>query len=149
MLTVPLASVRSSQLLMNYLLTFKESRKKVLCEPVMSGDVWTPAGPQQTGTFTLSRPRDFISALHRGSSRESSCCSAADSSTSVHLLTVQSPSRTQQDRYNSRRDLQPQSDHQGGTASAGDSRFRGHSEGPHRVNGQICADTEETVGGAR
>lgn len=121
---------------MSYFLTAKECRKKVPCESLMSSEVCTPVGQQQTGTFTLSRPRDFISALNRGSSRGSSCCSAGDSRTSVQSARVQSPGRTQQECYNSRGDLQ-------------DSRFRGHREGLHRGNGQIYADSEETVGGAR
>lgn len=134
---------------MNYFLTVKESRKRLPCESLMSSEVWTPVGQPQTGTFTLSRPRDFISALNGGSSRESSCCSAGDSGTSEQSPRVQSPSRTQQECYNSRSDLQAQLEHQSAPASAVVSRFRGHSEGFHRGNGQIYADTEEMVGGAR
>ncbi|XP_029699648.1 uncharacterized protein [Takifugu rubripes] len=127
----------------------KESRKRVPCESLMSSEVWTPVGQQQTGTFTLSRPRDFISALNRGSSRESSCCSTGDSRTSAQSPRVQSPSRTQRECCHSKSDLQTQLELQSAPASAVDSRFRGHSEGLHRGNGQIYADTEETAGGAR
>lgn len=50
-----------------------DSRTWFPCEALMSGQgsVPVPVGQQQqTGVFTLSRPRDFISALNRGSSRE-------------------------------------------------------------------------------
>lgn len=125
----------SSQLLTSYFLTVKESRKKVPCESLMSSEVWTPVGQQQTGAFTLSRPRDFISALKRGSSRDSICCFAGDSRTSAPSPRVQSPSRTEQECYDSKSDLQTQLEHQSGPASALDPRVRGHGEGLHGEGG--------------
>lgn len=136
--TVPLGPVWSSHLLINSSLTVKESRTRVPCGSLLSSEVWTPVAQQQTGTFTLSRPRDFISALNRGPSRESSCCSAGDS-----------PSRTQRECYHSKSDLQPRLEPQSAPPSALDPRSRGHNEGLHRGNGQIFADTEEAAGGAR
>lgn len=115
------------------------------CESLLSGNVLTPVSQLQMGVFTLSRPRDFISALNRRSNRESSCSSAEGSHTLLHSLTVQSPSQTQQECYNFRNDLQPQSEHQSVTNSS----FREHSESLYSRNGEIYADIEEMVGGPR
>lgn len=114
------------------------------CESLLSGNVLTPVSQLQMDVFTLSRPRDFISALNRRSSRESSCSSAEGSHTLLHSLTVQSPSQTRQECCNSRNDLQPQSEHQSVPTSAVNS-----SESLYRQNGEIYADIEEMVGGAR
>lgn len=118
-------------------------------ESLLSGNVLTPVSQLQMGVFTLSRPRDFISALNRRSSRESSCSSAEGSHTLLHSLTVQSPSQTRQECYNSRNDLQPQSEHQSVPTSAVNSTFREHSESLYRQNGEIYADIEEMLVGAR
>lgn len=91
----------------------------VLAPAPAPAPVPVPVGQQQTGVFTLSRPRDFIWALNGESS-----CRAAE---------VRPPAGTRQDR----------SERQGAT-----SRFRGR-QARLDLNGETHTDPEETGGGAR
>lgn len=87
--------------------------------------------------FTLSRPRDFISALNRSSSRGS-----AEAEAPSRSLRAQSPSPTRRDR--------PASTAQSATAEPGDlvtSRSR-HGE-PRGGTREVLADAGETGRGAR
>lgn len=79
-----------------------------------------PGGQQQTGVFTLSRPRDFISAMNGGSGR------------------VGPPTGTRPDC----------SELQGAAASAATSGFRGRHASLD-VSGQVLAVPWEVGGGAR
>ncbi|XP_027136068.1 mucin-12 isoform X2 [Larimichthys crocea] len=71
------------------------------CEPLLFGHVLvkeTPACHHQTNGFTLSRPRDFISALTKEKDSNSGCISAENSQTSS---TSGENASTQASSYNS------------------------------------------------
>ncbi|KAM8769181.1 uncharacterized protein AB9X84_000166 isoform 1-T1 [Acanthopagrus schlegelii] len=122
------------------------------CDPLLFGHVLvkeqlTPASQHQTNGFTLSRPRDFISALTKERDSSVDCSSGDNSQTST--TPGGNPSTVLTNSYNSgyiSSDAAEGSRHRlRAQLQAQSSCFSSASDDPYSQNGEVDSDTEETA----
>lgn len=146
-------SVHYNLFLIYYLLTLDFQQAVMApCDPLLFGHVLVkeqlmPASQHQTNGFTLSRPRDFISALTKERDSSVDCSSGDNSQTST--TPGGNPSTVLTNSYNSgyiSSDAAEGSRHRlRAQLQAQSSCFSSASDDPYSQDGEVDSDTEETA----